>query len=151
MVQKHHANEAGRTATDKQPDVCAPDVGRPGSPFGGSPTRTDYVARRLLEGATRRQIARELGVSLGAISGFVALAKQRTKSTTQTAMINAGLRWHAEKRGMSVGDLKRRLLLTIARERMVDAVLDDGATRSNADPDHWEEFEARELTGDADG
>jgi hypothetical protein len=151
MAGQRQPNEAGRTATDRQTDVCAPDVGRPGSPFGGAPTRTDYVARRLLEGATRRQIARELEVSLGAISGFVALAKQRTKSTAQTAIINAALRGPAEKRGLSVGALKRRLLLTIARERMVDAVLDDGPPRSCADPQNWEEFEARELTGDADG
>ncbi len=48
-------------------------------PFGGFPSRTDYVVAALAEGKSQREIASELGVTTSTVSGLL-VSKQRDRS-----------------------------------------------------------------------
>jgi len=87
--------------------------------------RTDYVMARREAGASRTQIAAELGVKTTTIGGFIRYARRRDAARAEDARINAGLRAAARARKMTVTELRRRLLLTLVSDELVDAILDD--------------------------
>lgn len=119
-------------------------------PCLGYPTTTAAASALLAEGFAREEVARQLGITTARLSSLVdqhgnprksrtldgrgtaaplpQAAKMRDHVATVTislATIEA-LRPHARRRDMSVEALVRAIVDTVALERMVDEVLDDG-------------------------
>ncbi|WP_306049248.1 hypothetical protein [Oceaniradius stylonematis] len=100
----------------------------PTKPFGGFPSRKAYARQRYADGAQPADIAEEMGIGRGAVYNYIADKRDGTVRRQQVSEINEAFVPAAERRRMTVDTLKRKILLTIAREPvLIDNILDDGA------------------------
>lgn len=104
----------------------------------GYPTKTAAVLAMRAEGMRISDVARKLGISQSAASGLESHAK-RVKSINREAPsaarrasefipldVRVALRPHAAKRNVSTERLIIDLVIAVAENDLVDAVLDDG-------------------------
>ncbi|WP_454280226.1 hypothetical protein [Sphingomonas sp. Marseille-Q8236] len=114
-----------------------------GSPIPclGYDSRSQAVAALRAQGQSTREIARRIGIEPKTVSALEASQNRKDLSRTQscdlpnwnTVAIDAdtlrALRPHAARRGISVVALARNLLIVLADDGLVDALLDDEAAR----------------------
>lgn len=119
-------------------------------PSLGFPSRSKAILALRMRGLTTSEIAEQVGVPQKTVTAFEANACQRARPA-RMAPIGAIrmsrisdhfdpsvidlLRPAAEKRHISVDSLIRKLAVTVAREAIVDAVLDDDETSQPAQAD----------------
>ncbi|GAN14133.1 hypothetical protein I6G65_16015 [Sphingomonas paucimobilis] len=111
-------------------------------PCLGYDSRSQAIAALRAQGQSTREIARRVGIEPKTVSALEASQNRRDTSRTQgsnlpswnTVAIDAdtlrALRPHAARRGISVVALARNLLIVLADDNLVDALLDDDATRN---------------------
>ena len=104
-------------------------------PALGYPTRTEAVHALRKQGLTTREIAGRFGISTSAVTalelgggGCRAVRPSERLGRTVVLSIDVldALRPAAERRKITVAELVRRIVATVADEGMVDAVMDDG-------------------------
>lgn len=104
-------------------------------PALGYPSRTAAVAALRQQGCGTAEIAARIGINEGAVTALEASgrrprAARPAEAQGRTVLFPADildrLRPDAERRGISVNELARRIVEAVAEDRMVDAVLDDG-------------------------
>lgn len=96
-------------------------------PTLGYRSRTEAVLALRDQGLTTGEIAKKIGIPDARVGALEAAARRRgAGSSIRFARDElAPLKPDAAARGIAVEDLVRRLVTTIGREKMVDAVLDD--------------------------
>lgn len=103
-------------------------------PTLGYATRTEAVQALRAQKLSTREIARRIGVEVKTVSALEQSGERPrrvrpTEEMGRTVVVSIdvldALRPHAERRGLSVNALVRRIVETVADEAMVDAVLDD--------------------------
>ncbi len=97
-------------------------------PCLGYPSRTAAVAALRADGLTTNEIADKIGITPKIVQDLeYSAARQRgiSKTCAIAERTSALLEQPAAKRGMSVKALAQAIIDTVARDRMVDAVLDD--------------------------
>ena len=101
-------------------------------PTLGYPSRILAIRALRQEGKTETQIAALLGIKPNSVTSIEARARARCsygKGGRQKVFLSGdcliGLHDEAERRGISVHSLATQLLRVIAREDLVDAILDD--------------------------
>lgn len=107
------------------------------TPTLGYPTRTAAIVALSAKGIRSEQIAERLGITLNLVHVLKSAAKRRgpsaglkNKPRNEVAVqIDANdikvLKPQADKRGIDVNELVRRLITAIADDGLVDGVLDD--------------------------
>lgn len=111
-------------------------------PCLGYPTRTDAVIALRNEGLSTREIAGRIGIAPGTVTALEASAARRRgdyKPRPRREFANvvpvdpdtlAALRPHAARRSISVDLLIQQLLMILADDDLVDALLDDDGGRN---------------------
>lgn len=104
------------------------------------------VIQRAMEGLPPRQIADELGMEANQVSCILWYERRKgrdiphanrgpwprqTRIVLQGAhTLREGLWVHAEARSLTIEDLTARLIETLIRDDLIDAVLDDGVSNA---------------------
>jgi len=113
-------------------------------PCLGYGSRTEAVAALRSQGLQTREIARRIGIEPKTVSALEASQNRKDATRVQssdlpswnTVAIDAdtlrALRPHAARRGITVATLARKLLIVLADDNLVDALLDDGAVEGTA-------------------
>ena len=108
----------------------------------GYPTRTDAVIALRDEGLSTRDIARRVGIEPKTVTALEASRARKGCSPTPRARSEyrnvvpvdpetlSTLRPHAARRGISVNLLIQQLLMILADDDLVDALLDDDGGRN---------------------
>lgn len=92
----------------------------------GYPSRTAAVIALRADGLTPKEIAARCGISERAVAALEATARRRVGKPVRFPVdVLVALKPHAVARGLTTEELIRDLVSTVAREAMVDAVLDD--------------------------
>lgn len=119
---------------------------RSGPAPGPRRTKTAAIVDLAMKGASRTEISAQVGATMGTISAILSKARRdgqpipKAKSGRKT-VIHCGRKTvnfqsstidalipEAAARGIEVADLIRDLVATIAEDRIVGAILDDGIT-----------------------
>lgn len=101
-------------------------------PTLGYPTKTAAALALSAEGLNFREIGERMGLPLSYVRALVSGARRREADLANHGKLTlsrqaiAGLVVDAERRGITATRLATQLLEAICRERLVDAVLDDG-------------------------
>jgi ABC-type antimicrobial peptide transport system ATPase subunit len=101
------------------------------TPALGYGSRTEAAIAMEAKGISRREIAGLLGIPLKNVSALTASGKRERHSETKQAAdmfparLRHRLRHHAAQRGVSVDRLIIDIVMTVADDNLVDAVLDD--------------------------
>ena len=113
-----------------------------GIPTLGYETRTAAVLALRKEGMSRREVAQKLDTTIANVKNIEAYAakkpeilktrrKQYRRRITISVPTADNLERFASARSITFQELARRLLDTIARDGLVDSVLDDGDEVAN--------------------
>ena len=92
-------------------------------PFGGYPSVSAYCLARRNEGASPAVIADEVGITPQAVSSMIYSAAAAIRNRTARVELEK----HALNRGITVTELCSLLITVIAKDDLVNAILDDGA------------------------
>ena len=104
-------------------------------PALGYPTRTEAVHALRKQGLTTREIAQRIGISASSVTALelggagrraVRPSEQHGRTVVLSIDVLDALRPAAERRKITVAELVRRIVATVADEGIVDAVMDDG-------------------------
>ncbi|MBX9816232.1 MAG: hypothetical protein A4S12_06915 [Proteobacteria bacterium SG_bin5] len=114
-------------------------------PCLGHPTRTAAIAALREKGLPTAEIAARVGIPVKTVSALECSANRQLRKTPDARALAEhpgrdgvlilprtladDLRYAARRREMSVGRLAIELLEHIARDKLFDAILDDGASR----------------------
>jgi len=105
-------------------------------PCLGYPSRSAAAFALQKTGLTARQVGERIGVSAACAAALInsaAKTRDRQYGCTRAIAFNRDtlrlLRTSAVRRGVSVGDLARRIIEIVAKQDLVDAVLDDRAAQ----------------------
>lgn len=104
-------------------------------PTLGYPSRYEAAEALRAEGLTPEQIAERIGTTTGAVYQLLAYAKRgRANSPRIRVSVPTRVLEHfqepAAMRGVAPATIARRILATVAREGLADAILDDRGRRS---------------------
>lgn len=106
-----------------------------GKPALGYKSRTAAVLALRAEGKKTYEIAAAIGISRSSVAGLEAswrkqkgISVPRKELTDLPLDLRAALRPYATKRDMTIDRLIIDLLIAVTRDKIVDAVLDDGVT-----------------------
>lgn len=108
-------------------------------PVAGFTSRTEFILHHRKDGKTRGWIAEQLGIPVKSVSALECSGRRFRRTLPDFVRPSAGsfppdvrrmLRPAAARRDLSVDELIRRLIETIALEGLADAVLDDGLVAS---------------------
>lgn len=102
-------------------------------PTLGYQTRTDAVVALRLQGLTKSEIAKKIGIKLTAVSALERSAAKRSlrppEQVGRTIVLPVDvleeLQPHALRRNLTVDALAQLIIETIVDDAMVDAILDD--------------------------
>lgn len=112
-------------------------------PCLGYRSRTEAVFALRSQGLPTQEIARRVGIEPKTVTALEASQNRKDATRIQptalpswnTVAIDAdtlrALRPHAARRGITVTTLARNLLIVLADDDLVDALLDDAAARSS--------------------
>lgn len=107
-------------------------------PTLGYPSRTAAIHALRAQGLSTRQIAEAIGIPTQRVSALELNgggerrlreeppSEQLGRVVTVSIDVLDALSPHAARRGMHVNSLARKIITTVVRENMIDAVLDDG-------------------------
>lgn len=110
-------------------------------PCLGYASRSEAVAALRSEGLTSRQIAERIGIAVKTVTALEGSMARRDRTEPREAHIpgwntiaidddtQRALRPHAARRGLTVAQLARDLLVVLANDALVDALLDDDVAR----------------------
>lgn len=101
-------------------------------PVAGYPSITAAAAALARQGLGETEIARRLDVKVKTVSTVLYRVQQRGMTLRLPHDAADGLATSAEARGVTLEDLACRVLEAVARDGLLDAVLDDGDDGSGA-------------------
>lgn len=87
--------------------------------FKGYPSKTSYVMSRVSSGLSSRQISDESGLPQANVSALICSAKRAPGAKTTI------MHEQAARRGLTVAELRARLIKIICEKDLFEAVLDD--------------------------
>lgn len=96
-------------------------------PIAGYPSMTAAVVALRAQGLSASTVARRLRISVETVSALERSARRRESGPVRLpADVAKLLQKPADRRGLRVEQLALTIIATVARDGMVDAVLDDG-------------------------